>query len=1115
LPPAPRRRPSPAARLGLAALWIALAAGPAGAATFTVNTSLDTDDGVCDVDDCTLREAITAANSNSASSNVIDFDLERLAANSTITLQSPLPLDVTKALLIDGTTATNLTVRGDDIGALFQFSADTTVADVILRDGQLAVADDIRLQLDVSADQTLSGVIADASAPVGTGGQLEKLGAATLVLLGANTYSGGTTVTAGTLQGNTTSLQGVIDLAADTLLVFDQGADGTFGGSVTGSGHVEKTGGFQSSCISPSFANDPETYPGCYGTLTIDPSVDELGLQHSGGTTITEGVIRLTNTADLTGDVTVDTLGALAFDLEAGGTFDGDIGGSGSVAKFRSRTLTLEGNNSYTGGTFIFDGELRGDTQALQGDVSFVAPDTARPDLGGCDGPADCRLVFTQTGSGTFIGDITGEGSVKVEFGDPDTTSAVDGVLTLVGANMYTGPTDLILRPGASDQTKGTLIGDTNSLHGSIDLSKDIETTLVFDQATDDNFGGSITGGLTDANVELGRVEKRGQGRLTVIGNQNYSGLTTVVEGRLDIDGRLVNSDVLVAASAVLGGTGQIDEMVEVNGTVAPGASIGTLTVGDATAITPAGAVVFNDRSFLEAEVNDSRDGDLLLINGTVDIVSGAQVLPLPEPGDYSNEVTARILHATLGSVDDREFTAVMSDLAFLDTRLIQFQPTTLDCDEKEVCLAVVDNRKTFKEFARTPNQKSVAGELDNATVTGGDFAEVYQNLRGLTVDEVPPTMDAIGGEPLTQFPTTRLAIASRFHRSIHARVRGLAWRNSETLFSGGAEAGALGLTTSLQLPAPPAPRVSPSALRSAFAFGSLGAGVSLAPDAWETGPGAWVDGYGIFGDLDGNANASDVDYTIAGTSLGIDGRLANHWVVGGAAGYARTIDLDFKQRDGSGDANTFQGALYAGRSTSRIYLSAAGRFAYSDMNTSRTIVFADIDRRATADFNGWDAGASVEGGVNLVEWWGVSVQPLASFDYVHVDTEGYTEKGADSLDLEVKSESLDSMVSGVGLRLHGTIAMDRDSWITPEVRVRWAHEFGDRDREIRGVLPAAATGGAWLVRGASAPADGLVVGASWTVTTAGNIYAFADYDAVLNQDLVEHSVAVGFRLEW
>jgi outer membrane autotransporter protein len=546
-----------------------------------------------------------------------------------------------------------------------------------------------------------------------------------------------------------------------------------------------------------------------------------------------------------------------------------------------------------------------------------------------------------------------------------------------------------------------------------------------------------------------------------------------------------------------------------VNGTIAPGTSIGTLTAGDVT---------FNTGSMLEAEVNDKDEGDLLLINGDVTIESGAQVVPLPEPGNYAVPgVTVPILRVEGGTPMGR-FDSVMSDLPFIDTDLVQFGDMGGDpgCLSTEVCLQIERNGNTFEQFAQTPNQTEVAVVLDDAEDDAtGDLSVVYQNLITLTEDEVPPALDAIGGEQLTEFPTTRLAIAARFHRSIHERVRGFAWRKSEALFSVDATAGSRGLTASLQLPALPAPRVSPSALRSAFAFGGLGAGVSLAPDTWETGPGAWFDAYGIFGALDGGANASDVDYTIAGTSLGVDGRLADHWVVGGAAGYARTIDLDFERRGGSGDANTFQGALYAGRSTPRTYLSASGRFAWSDMNTSRTIVFADIDRRAAADFNGWDAGASIEGGVNLVEWWGVSVQPLASFDYVHVETEGYTEKGAGSLDLKVKSESLDSMVSGVGLRLHGTIAIDRITWITPEVRVRWAHEFGDRDRQIKGALPAAATGGAWLVRGASSPADGLVVGASWTVTSYGNLHIFADYDAVLNQDLVEHSLAVGIRLEW
>ena len=78
-----------ARRLSAAIILSAFAAGawhflPAGirnsimpvgyTATFTVNTSVDHDDGVCDAADCSLREAINAVNAGSGS-NVISFNI--------------------------------------------------------------------------------------------------------------------------------------------------------------------------------------------------------------------------------------------------------------------------------------------------------------------------------------------------------------------------------------------------------------------------------------------------------------------------------------------------------------------------------------------------------------------------------------------------------------------------------------------------------------------------------------------------------------------------------------------------------------------------------------------------------------------------------------------------------------------------------------------------------------------------------------------------------------------------------------------------------------------------------------------------------------------------------
>ena len=71
-------------------------------------------------------------------------------------------------------------------------------------------------------------------------GSLTKSGAGTLILTGANSYAGGTTVSGGTLQGTTTSLQGNIPNNAD--VTFDQATTGTYAGIMSGTGGLTKSG---------------------------------------------------------------------------------------------------------------------------------------------------------------------------------------------------------------------------------------------------------------------------------------------------------------------------------------------------------------------------------------------------------------------------------------------------------------------------------------------------------------------------------------------------------------------------------------------------------------------------------------------------------------------------------------------------------------------------------------------------------------------------------------------------------------------------------------------------------------------------------------------------------
>src|SRR5213083_2436814 len=72
----------------------------AHAATFTVNTADDHNDGVCNAADCTLHEAINAVNAGSGG-DTISFNI---AGSGVRTINATAGFGITKAVTIDGTT---------------------------------------------------------------------------------------------------------------------------------------------------------------------------------------------------------------------------------------------------------------------------------------------------------------------------------------------------------------------------------------------------------------------------------------------------------------------------------------------------------------------------------------------------------------------------------------------------------------------------------------------------------------------------------------------------------------------------------------------------------------------------------------------------------------------------------------------------------------------------------------------------------------------------------------------------------------------------------------------------------------------------------------------------
>ena len=640
--------------------------------------------------------------------------------------------------------------------------------------------------------------------------------------------------------------------------------------------------------------------------------------------------------------------------------------------------------------------------------------------------------------------------------------------------NTYTGGTTV---------SNGVLRGDTASLQG--DIAVETDGTVIFDHSNDGTYAGAISG--------LGGVTKSGSGTLSLSGINTFTGLTSIMGGRLDVDGSLAGG-VYVGASTVLGGTGSIGGLVDVDGTVAPGNSIGVLTVG---------SIIFASDSVFEVEVDEpSGMADHLIVDGDADI-GGASLQIIPGAGSYAVPVEVTILTTTGTGTILNDFASFDPQFAFLT---IEYDKTATTID-----LTVVSNGMTLSDFAQTPNQSTIAIALEAAQMAGldPDIDTVFDNFNKLTEKQVSVALDSMTGESLTQFAATRLATAERFGHSLDARIRDHQWESNDAFVTTDTETREASHLSADRL-RPESKAIFGVAMLGVGPMGAPSVGADAKQDSWAR---TWIDGYGIYGDVDGNPNESGFDYTVWGGSLGADVLLADHWVLGLAGGYANT-DLDFSSRPGEGEVNTYQGALYAGYVDPRFHVGVSGRYAYNEMDGKREIGFID-NRTASADLDGHDYGARFEGGLNLLELGGIVFQPIASVNYNHLTQDGVTEEGALSLNLATEDFDLDSLVTGVGMRIRGRWETEPGFWIVPELHGRWLHEFLDTDRFIEARLVSDPVASAFQIQGVELPRDSVSAGFAWSVITDSDWSITGSYDIVLNKDLMQHIGSVTMNFAW
>ncbi|MGC1954562.1 MAG: autotransporter outer membrane beta-barrel domain-containing protein [Gammaproteobacteria bacterium] len=298
---------------------------------------------------------------------------------------------------------------------------------------------------------------------------------------------------------------------------------------------------------------------------------------------------------------------------------------------------------------------------------------------------------------------------------------------------------------------------------------------------------------------------------------------------------------------------------------------------------------------------------------------------------------------------------------------------------------------------------------------------------------------------------------------------------------------------------------------------------------------GGFINGVFSWGEIDETANQTGYDFDTAGVTAGLDYRLTDNAILGAAFNYSnQSADLNQGVLLAGGDveADVFSGSIFGTYYVGDFYIDGIGTFSGVDYTIKREIIIpssnpnADsVSAVATGEPGANGYAFSLGGGYDgrYQEW---SYSPFVRVDYRQLDIDGYTESGADGLNLQVEGQDVNSLIFAVGGQIAYAISAPFGV-VVPRFRAEYNHEFEDDPVVLRAqyfapidpsnnLTATGLTNPVFEARTDEPGRDFAVVGGGVSAVFQRNVQAFVDFESVVGRSKVTNNIlTTGVRVEF